>query len=138
MEAQTSTVIEAPKEDVWRALTTPRIIKEYMFGAEVVTDWRPGSPIKWKGEWEGKAYEDKGKIIRVEPAKRLTYTHFSPLAGLPDKPGNYHTVDIRLEPKGRGTLVVLTQDNNPDEEAQKHSEENWTLMLDGLKQVVET
>jgi ABC-type xylose transport system permease subunit len=26
-----------------------------------VTDWKHGSPIVWKGEYEGKEYEDKGE-----------------------------------------------------------------------------
>jgi hypothetical protein len=42
-----------------------------MFGSEVTTDWKPGSPITWKGEFEGRAYEDKGEVIAVEPGRRL-------------------------------------------------------------------
>ena len=53
--------IDAPPEDVWRALTDPEVIKQYMFGSEVNTDWKPGSPITWKGEFEGRAYEDKAR-----------------------------------------------------------------------------
>jgi hypothetical protein len=32
---------------------------------------------------------------------------------------------------------VLTQDNNPTEQARDHSEKNWTMMLSALKQFVE-
>jgi hypothetical protein len=32
---------------------------------------------------------------------------------------------------------VLTQDNNATEEARKHSEQNWSTMLEALKQHVE-
>jgi hypothetical protein len=42
----------------------PERIKEYYLGAEVQTDWQVGSPITFKGEWEGKSYEDKGEILR--------------------------------------------------------------------------
>ena len=41
----------------------PEAIKQYMFGTNVVTDWREGSPITWKGEWQGKSYEDKGVMF---------------------------------------------------------------------------
>ena len=62
--------IDASPEEVWRALTDPEVIKKYMFGSEVKTDWQPGSPITWQGEFEGRAYEDKGEIIAVEPGRR--------------------------------------------------------------------
>ena len=78
--------IDAPPEKVWRALTEPELIKKYMFGSEVKTDWKPGSPITWKGEFEGRTYEDKGEIISFEPGQRLEVTHFSPLTGQEDRP----------------------------------------------------
>jgi hypothetical protein len=31
-------------------LIDPNLIKEYMFGSLVETDWQVGSPIVWKGE----------------------------------------------------------------------------------------
>ena len=64
--ATAETEIEASPAEVWKALTDPELIKKYMFGSEVVTDWQPGSPITWKGEYEGKPYEDKGEILEVE------------------------------------------------------------------------
>lgn len=135
--ARSSVVIDAPADKVWSALVSPAAIKQYMFGTTVTSDWKEGSPITWKGEWKGTSYEDKGVICQVEPGRALQYTHFSPGAGLPDKPENYHTVSVQLSPEGGGTRVSLTQDNNPTEEARAHSESNWTTMLDGLKKYVE-
>ena len=135
--ATATTVVEAPADRVWEALVTPEAIKEYMFGTNVTSDWQVGGPIVWKGEWQGKRYEDKGTILRNDPPATLQYTHFSPLSGVPDRPENYHTVTIHLEPHGTQTRVVLTQDNNPTEQARDHSEKNWTMMLSALKQFVE-
>ena len=129
--------IAAPPEQVWRALTDPELIKKYMFGSEVNTDWQPGSPITWKGEFEGRAYEDKGEIIAVEPGQRLEVTHFSPLTGQEDRPENYHRVRYDLQPANAGTSVRLTQDNSGSAEEAEHSGANWQMMLDGLKKVVE-
>jgi uncharacterized protein YndB with AHSA1/START domain len=129
--------IAAPPEKIWSALVTPAAIKEYMFGSTVTSDWKEGSAITWKGEWQGRKYEDKGKILQFRPGRALQYTHFSPLSGLPDRPENYHTVTIQLSPEERGTRVALTQDNNPTEEARAHSEKNWARMLEGLKKFVE-
>jgi uncharacterized protein YndB with AHSA1/START domain len=135
--ARSSITIETPPAKVWQALVTPAAIKQYMFGTNVTSDWKEGSPITWKGEWQGKAYEDKGVIRQFKANQALQYTHFSPLAGLPDKPENYHTVSIQLSPDGDRTRVSLTQDNNPTEEARSHSEKNWKMMLEGLKKFVE-
>ena len=135
--AQATTTIAAPADRVWDALTNPEKIKQYMMGATVTSDWKPGSPITWKGEIKGKAFEDKGRIQRVEPRKALEYTHYSPLSGEPDVPENYHVVTVTLSPDGAGTRVDLTQTNNPTDDGRKHSEGNWNQMLSGMKKIVE-
>ena len=135
--AKASVHIDAPREKVWNALVTPEAIKEYMFGANVISDWREGSPIIWKGDWQGKSYEDKGTILQLTLGKTIQYNHFSPLSGLPDEPENYHVVTVKLTSKGNQTHVMLTQDHNASEEEREHSENNWKMMLNGLKKFVE-
>ncbi len=130
-------VIDAPAARVWDALTEPEQIEKYMFGSQVVTDWKEGSPIVWQGEYEGQRYEDKGEIVEIEPARRLQVTHFSALSGQEDIPANYHKLTYELEDQGEATRVSLSQDNNASEEAAEHSRENWEKMLSGLKETVE-
>jgi uncharacterized protein YndB with AHSA1/START domain len=129
--------IDAPADKVWSALTDPEQIKQYMFGSQVVTDWKQGSQIVWKGEYEGKKYEDKGEILEIEPKRRLKVTHFSPLSGQDDVSENYHTLFYELAQRRGTTHVSLSQDNNPSRQAAVHSRANWEKMLAGLKQVVE-
>src|SRR5687767_10304730 len=135
--ARASTTIDAPRSKVWSALITPDTIKQYMFGATVISDWKQGDPIVWKGEWQGKPYEDKGVILRLEPERVLQYSHFSPLSGLPEAPDSYHTVTMELADESPGTRITLSQDNNATEEARQHSEKNWETMLAGLKELLE-
>lgn len=135
--AKASATVKAPPAKVWDALVTPSTIKQYMFGTDVTSDFRKGSPITWKGEWQGRTYEDKGVILDTQPPKLLSYTHYSPLMGEPDRPENYHTIRIELSPKGKETMVTLTQDNNANEEARGHSQNNWEMMLASLKKVLE-
>src|SRR5215212_11492169 len=135
--ARASISINAPREDVWKALVNPEAIKQYMFGTTVVSDWQEGSPIVWKGEWKGSSYEDKGVILQLKPGRTLQYSHFSPLSGLPDKPESYHTVTIELSGEGNQTRLSLAQDNNPTEQARDHSKENWGTMLTSLKRYLE-
>ena len=135
--ANASISIDAATDKVWDALVNPTAIKQYMFGTNVATDWREGSPITWSGEWQGKSYEDKGVILKFNPLRAIQYTHFSPLSGLPDTPENYHTVNIELTRDGNQTQVSLTQDNNLTEQAREHSEKNWKMMLTALKKFEE-
>jgi uncharacterized protein YndB with AHSA1/START domain len=130
-------MVEAPASRVWRALTDPELIAEYMFGSRVVTDWQVGSPIVWKGEYEGRAYEDKGEVLEVEPGQKLRVTHFSPMTGQDDVPENYHGLSYELTDEGERTRLQLTQDNAGSAEEAAHSSKNWQMMLDGLKQVAE-
>ena len=112
-------------------------VLQYLFGAQVESDWSEGSEILWKGEMKGKKYEDKGVILKIDPRKTLQYSHFSPMSGKADKPENYHTITINLAGSDNRTEVSLSQDNNPDEEARKESAKNWGMMLEGLKKYVE-
>jgi uncharacterized protein YndB with AHSA1/START domain len=137
LNATASVIVDVPRSKLWDALVKPEAIKQYMFGTDVTSDWRKGSSITWKGEWEGKSYEDKGRILQLKPGEVLQYTHFSPLCGLPDRPESYHTVTIRLFDEGNRTHVTLTQDNNPTEQARADSQKNWEMMLAGLKSFVE-
>jgi len=135
--ATASISINASRDRVWQALVDPDAIHQYMFGTQVVSDWQQGSAIRWRGEWQGKAYEDKGTILQLKPGHILQYSHFSPLSGVPDRPENYHTVTIELSTRESQTLVSLAQDNSATEEERLHSEKNWGMMLVSLKQFVE-
>lgn len=137
LTAHVSTTINASSGDVWQALVTPAAITEYLFGTTVTSDWVVGSPIVWRGERRGRAYEDKGIILQVVPERTLEYSHFSPLSGAPDLPENYHIVTVELSPDHGRTHLSLDQDNNPTEQAREHSEKHWSMMLAALKQFLE-
>ncbi len=135
--AEAAVIIKAPASRVWEALTNPDQIKQFMFGSEVVTTWQEGSPIIYRGMWQGKPFEDKGRVVKVEPPKTLITTHWSPMSGTPDTPENYHQVSYELTPVAGGTRVTLRQDNNASPEEQEHSAQNWKMMLDSLKKLLE-
>lgn len=136
--ATAETDIQASPDRVWQGLTDPDMIQQYMFGSRVETDWQPGSPISWKGDYEGRGYEDKGEIVDIAENQRLVVTHFSPLSGQPDEPANYHTLSYQLSPSGNGTHITLSQDNNGSEDEANHSRKNWEMVLAGLKKTVES
>lgn len=135
--ARQSIFIRASPGAVWDALTDPEKIRQYLFGTEAISDWETGSPVRWRGTYEGKSYEDKGVVLRSEPGKLLETTYWSSMSGLADRPENYKVVRYDLIPNRDGTLVTVTQDNNLTEEGRVHSEGNWKLVLEGLKALLE-
>jgi uncharacterized protein YndB with AHSA1/START domain len=135
--ATASIDIDAAPEVVWQTLTDADAIEQFMFGTRIETDWHVGSSISWKGEYEGRAYEDKGQVLAVDPRRRLEHTHFSALSGKSDEPANYHTLVYTLEESGAGTTLTLEQDNNPTEDAAARAAANWDQMLAGVKRIVE-
>src|SRR6266545_6060397 len=135
--AKATTTINAPASKVWDALTEPELIKQYMFGTDVISDWKVGSSIIYRGEWQGKAFEDKGKVLEVKREKSLVSTHWSPLSGVPDSPENYHTVAYDLVENDGKTEVTITQDNNASAEEKTESENNWKQILEGMKKLIE-
>jgi len=137
LSAKNSITINAPAAKVWEALTTPDLIKQWFFGVDTVTTWRVGSPIVHKGTWQGKAYEDKGTILRFEPPKVLAHNHWSPLSGLPDSRENYQNVTYTLSERDGKTEVTITEVNLPNEEAQAISEKSWKTVLNSLKELLE-
>jgi uncharacterized protein YndB with AHSA1/START domain len=135
---RTSIRINAAPEKVWTALTTPALIKQWFLGVDTQTDWKVGSPIVHRGEWQGKPYEAKGKIIAFEPGRILAHDHWSKLSGLPDTPENHQIVRYGLIPDGQGSLLALTEENIPDKEKRDLSEKTWNQVLANLKTLVET
>jgi uncharacterized protein YndB with AHSA1/START domain len=75
IEFTTSLKINSSLADVWDALINPEKIKLYLFGTNTQCDWKVGSTLRFTGEWEGKAYEDKGTILSIEKEKLLKYTY---------------------------------------------------------------
>ena len=137
IKARVSINIHATVSNVWEALTNPEIIKQYLFGTNTITDWKVGSPIKFKGEWEGKSYEDKGTILAFQKNKLIKYDYWSSMSGIEDKPENYLIVSYLLSVDDENVNLTVLQENIPDEKSKAHSEENWDKVLNALKKVVE-
>ena len=135
--AKAAIEINANKATVWKALIEPEMIKQYLFGTEVECDWKVGSPIRWRGVWEGKRYEDKGTVLENIPEKKLKTNYWSSMSGSADIPENYVTVTYELEEKGSSTVLTIIQDGIKTEEAKKHMEENWMCVLGGIKKLLE-
>ena len=126
----TTTTIEAPVQEVWNATTDPDAIERWFFGVKTESDWKPGSPIVHRGEWQGKPYEDKGEIVRIEPLTLLVHTHWSDVSGRPDSPENYEEVTWSLTERNGSTDLTVSEQNLASEEAKEMSEQTWETALE--------
>ena len=117
-------------------MTNPKIVKQYFFGSVQETDWKVGGPIRFTGEYDGKSYHDKGIVLEFVPNKKLSYSYLSSWSGLSDLPENYLLVTYEVKPLNNATELTITQ-SNYDEEKARHSADNWSVVIDALKSIVE-
>lgn len=137
--------INASAEKVWNALINPEQTKKYMFGCETVSDWKVGSSLLWKGNYEGKEMVFvKGNIVSIEPNNQLTYTVFDPNSAMADIPANYLTVIYELSTQNNTTTLTVTQGDYATvaEGERRYNEsynngEGWNPILIQIKKLVE-
>lgn len=137
--------IDAPASKVWDALVNPEKTKVYMFGCETVSDWKVGSPLLWKGNYEGQDMVFvKGDILAIEPEKLLTYTTIDPNSSIDDISENYLQVTYLLTRENDKTVLTVTQgDYNTVANGEKryaeayNNGEGWNPILVEIKKLVE-
>jgi len=128
-------LLKANVEKVWDLLINPEMTKQYMFGCEVVSDWKTGSPVYWKGKTENGEEVNyvKGKVLVFEEMKQLTSTTFDPNSGMADIPANHVKLIYKLEKVESGTLLTIIQgDFSEAEEGKKRYDESksgWKEMV---------
>ena len=137
ISTSSSVSIDAQVDEVWRALTTPELIKGWFFGVDTESDWKQGSPIVHRGEWQGKPYVDKGEIVRIEPPHLLVHTHWSDLSGKPDTPEHYQEVTWEVAEQNGGSQLTVTEHNLPSDEAKETSDQAWSMVLQNLKEMLQ-
>lgn len=142
---KSSVAINATPERVWDALINPEQTKKYMFGCETVSDWKPGSALLWKGNYEGiEMVFVKGNIVNIEPEKLLAYTTMDPNSEIPDIPENYLTVTYTLSSQNEQTVLTVTQGDyatvGDGEKRYRESTDGggWNPILVEIKKLLET
>ncbi len=138
MATNISTIlINAPADKVWDALTKPEHIKEWQFGSDLITDWMPGSDIRFSTAWEDKVFEQWGKVLKVQLSEMLSYTLFAPRPDLADKPENYFTMTYRLSSENAQTKLEIIQEDNRPGAKQEAPQGEENPVLQSLKKLAE-
>jgi uncharacterized protein YndB with AHSA1/START domain len=125
--------------DVWRALTEPDQIIQWMGGASVASTWKIGSDIIFTGKMPNfnKTYRDRGTVRAMEREKLLQYSHWSEMSRLPDIPQNRTIITFTLEGAGEMTQLTVRHEHFPSEGAFKHANFFWNFALITLKNLLE-
>lgn len=130
--------INASLEKVWWILTDPMYISQYLFGAQTITDWKPGSPILFKINFENQEFVDKGFVVENTEYETLKYRYWSGFCGLEDKPDNYSMVSYEIEKIDNNTSkLTWTQTGFADENSRLSSENSLVNILDQIKTLAE-
>lgn len=130
-------MINAPKQNVWNALTQPELVKQWQFGSDVLTDWKVGSQIRFQTKWQDQIFEQWGTILEVIPNQLIKYSLFFPRPGLEDKPENYFVMSYVIsDVQNQTKLEILKEDDRPGAMPEKESDEE-NPVLKSLKEIAE-
>ncbi len=129
--------IEAPTSSIWNTLTTPELIKEYLFGTDTFSDWKVGSLIEFKGEFGDTAYHDKGTILKSEENQLFQYSYLSSMSGLEDLPENYAVITFSISESEDAAKLEISQKGFANEMAISHSTAMWKQVLSQIKVITE-
>ncbi|HEY9008570.1 MAG TPA: SRPBCC domain-containing protein [Ohtaekwangia sp.] len=134
-----SIAINAPSAIVWKALTEPELMKQWMaepeINLEIITNWKIGGPIITRG-FHHVAFENKGTVLQVVPEKVLQYNYLSSLSQLPDTPEHYSVIDFRLVAEQGKTIITVMINNFPTETIYKHVVLYWEGTIIALKDTI--
>lgn len=124
--------IPYPPEKIWRALTQPHLIAEWL----MKNDFEPvvGHRFNLRGEWGGVL---DCEVLVVEPDERLSYTW-----NYPHDDANYNlksVVTLSLTPTSKGTHLRMEQAGFRPEQKQafQGARHGWQEFLEKLETILE-
>ena len=130
--------LNASVKKVWDTLTKPELVKLWQYGSDLITNWDVGSEINFRTEWEGKVFEQWGKILEIRPTEFIKYSLFAPGPDLEDKPENYFVMTYNLTDENERTKLEIIQEDNRPNAVQEEPQGEENPILKSLKEVVET
>jgi uncharacterized protein YndB with AHSA1/START domain len=129
------TYIETTPDKLWHALTDADFTERYWFGARLRSDWKVGSTFEMVRS-DG-SVSDAGKLVEVDPPKRLAYT-FVNLSDTyrGDLPA---LATFELEPFGKLVKLTLTHEGFAEGSKMLPAiSRGWPAILSSLKSILET
>lgn len=135
--------IDASRDKIWDLLVNPEKTQLYMYGCEVICDWKIGDEMLWRGTTDNIIYV-KGNLVEFDPQNHLAYTVIDPNGDFADIPSNYLTVSYDLSDAGEATLLRVSQgDYSKVEKGQERYQDSagaggWQSVLEKIKEIAES
>lgn len=128
-----TTYIRATPQKVWDAITTPEFTRQY-WGADNVSDWKPGSKWQHVINDEKRSIRIVGKVVESVPPERLVLTWADP-----GDESDVSRVTFEIEPlDDMVRLNVIHGDFKPGSEMVNKVSKGWPRVLSSLKSLLET
>ncbi len=127
--------IGASTDKVWDALTNPELTVQYFHSTEIQSEFKAGSVIDYMVDDKegGKRSVVSGKILEVDPGKRVMYTF--KFEGNDDPPS---TVTYEIEEAGEMSKLTVSHVFETENQTYKDTGEGWPAILSSLKSLLET
>jgi len=135
MEKVFEIYIRTTPERLWEAITDPEIRSKYQFGAEVKSDWTPGSRFEL-GHRNAPGLLGEGENLEVDPPRRLVQS-MTALWSDDVKSEGTSRITWEIEPVGDSCRLTVTHDQLR-EGANDELYGGWPMILSGLKTWLET
>ena len=133
MEKVFEIYIKTSPEQLWEAITDPEIRSKYNFGAQVSSDWTPGSQYEVNAPGIALGH---GENLEVDPPRRLVQSA-SFLWSDEVKAEGTSRITWEIEPVGDSCRLTVTHDQLR-EGANNQIYGGWPMILSGLKTWLET
>jgi len=128
--------IRTSAERLWEALTSPQFTKEYWFGMELRTDWKPGSA--WRLLFPDGRMADTGEIVEVDPPRRLVLRWRN--EWMPEMKAEGEAIcTMSLEPADGAIKLTITHEMAREKSLLIDKVSGgWPRILSNLKSLLET
>jgi uncharacterized protein YndB with AHSA1/START domain len=130
------TYIRTTPEKCWEALTTPKLNRQFFFGATHESKWKKGA--SWRLLKPGGGLCDSGEVLESKPPRRLVLkwrNEFVPEL----RAEGYSRMTCEIEKHGKSVkLTIVHEMNKARSKFIAAVSEGWPPILSSLKSLLET
>ena len=140
-------VLDAPKAAVWKAWTTPELLKKWFYPAPVQMtechmDLRPGGIFKTIFKiGEGEEIVNDGVFLEILEGEKIVFTDFFTSGYQPVNEAFFVAIITMSERNGKTSYTALVRHKN-EEDKRMHDEkgfyEGWGVVINQLEALAKT